>query len=95
MAFEIAAARRGASLRVLLNGAGGVHNNIKSQATCRRMNALARAAGLDLVFRLGSLPDARPGRDRPIHNKMLLARVAQQIEEGRAHQNADDHVADQ
>ena len=69
------AARRGASVRVLLSGAGGTSRNLQSWRAAERMNRLAEEEGLDLQVALGAMPDGRPGRESPIHNKMLLARV--------------------
>ena len=73
----VEAARRGARVRVLLSGAGGPGRNAKNRLAVRRFNALAAEEGLDLMLGLGRLPDARPGRERPIHNKMLLVRAGE------------------
>ena len=75
----VEAARRGARVRVLLSGAGGPSRNAKNRLTLARFNEQAREEGLDLRLALGHLPDSRPGRERPIHNKMLLVRA------GKAH----------
>ncbi len=69
------AARRGASVRVILNGAGGRERQVKNTHACRRINNLARDEGVDLFVGMASLPDARKSREGAIHNKMILARI--------------------
>ncbi len=71
------AARRGARVRVLLSGAGGPSRNAKNRLAVRRFNAMADEEGLDMKLALGHLPDSRAGRERPIHNKMLLVRAGE------------------
>ena len=71
----VEAARRGARVRILLSGAGGDEGGAKSRLTRDRFNALAAEEGLDFTVALGTLPGDRPGRDAPIHNKMLLVRA--------------------
>jgi phosphatidylserine/phosphatidylglycerophosphate/cardiolipin synthase-like enzyme len=70
----LAAARRGARVRLLLNGAGGPERNAKNRAACRMLNETAAREGLDCIARLAFLPDARKNREGAIHNKMLLLR---------------------
>jgi cardiolipin synthase A/B len=65
----LAAARRGARVRLLLDAYFDDGGPLGNQATCTRVNALARAEALDL----------RCARNNPtglgIHNKMVLAQV--------------------
>ncbi len=56
---------------------GGRRIITKNNLTMRESNALAQQEGLDLRIALGHLPDSRPGRARPIHNKMLLVRAGE------------------
>jgi len=71
----LAAARRGARVRVLLSGAGDDEDGAKNRLTRDRINALAQEEGLDLRIALGTLPGDRPGREAPIHNKLLLVKA--------------------
>ncbi len=73
----LAAARRGARVRILLSGAGGAGRDTKNRLTMQEFNSIAEEEGLDLRIALGHLPDTRPGRARPIHNKMLLVRAGE------------------
>ncbi len=73
----LAAARRGARVRILLSGTGDPGRDTKNHLTMQEFNALAEEEGLDLRIALGHLPDSRPGRARPIHNKMLLVRAGE------------------
>ncbi|MCP4546942.1 MAG: hypothetical protein GY835_10805 [bacterium] len=74
----VLAARRGASVRILVSGSGGRGRNAKNIRMAESLNSLALEQGLDLHVGLGSLPEDRPNRDRPIHNKMLLARIGRE-----------------
>ncbi|RMF37742.1 MAG: PKD domain-containing protein [Chloroflexi bacterium] len=68
----IEAARRGATVRVLLNGAYGLEQNIETRDY---LNDLAAAEGLDLEARLGTPTSGISGTEtitKPIHNKMVL-----------------------
>ncbi|MBN2170911.1 MAG: lamin tail domain-containing protein [Candidatus Krumholzibacteriota bacterium] len=67
----LAAARRGARVRILLSGAGV---SVKNRWARERVNARAAADGLDLRVELAVLPRSG-GRAEPVHNKMLLARL--------------------
>ena len=67
----LAAARRGARVRILLSGAGAA---VKNRWARERVNARAASEGLELRVELAALPRSG-GREGPIHNKMLLARL--------------------
>ncbi len=71
----LAAARRGARVRVLLSGTGDDEDGAKNRLTVERFNAIAGEEELDLHVALGSLPGERAGRSAPIHNKMLLVKA--------------------
>lgn len=71
----LAAARRGARVRVLLSGAGDDEDGAKNRLTRDRFNALALEEGLDFRVALGTLPGERPGREAPIHNKLVLVKA--------------------
>jgi len=71
----LAAARRGARVRVLLSGDADDEDGAKNRLTAERFNAIALEEGIDLRIALGTLPGDRPGRGAPIHNKMLLVKV--------------------
>jgi phosphatidylserine/phosphatidylglycerophosphate/cardiolipin synthase-like enzyme len=77
LAAYLAAARRGARVRILLSGTGAPGRDTKNILTMQRFNSLAEEEGLDLRIALGYLPDSRAGRSRPIHNKMLLVRAGE------------------
>ncbi|HIQ04221.1 MAG TPA: DUF11 domain-containing protein [Anaerolineae bacterium] len=63
------AARRGATVRILLNGAYGLTQN---ETTRDYVNSIAAAEGLDMVALLGT-PTSSDQEVEPIHNKMVLA----------------------
>jgi phosphatidylserine/phosphatidylglycerophosphate/cardiolipin synthase-like enzyme len=66
----IDAARRGAKVRLLLDGYFGNGSDVKSnQATCRLVNNIAIVENLDLICRLGNPTGLG------IHNKMILVQV--------------------
>lgn len=65
----IAAARRGALVRLLLDSYFDSGNPISNTATCNYANALAEAEELNLLCKLGN------PTGEGIHNKMVLARV--------------------
>jgi uncharacterized repeat protein (TIGR01451 family) len=62
----ISAARRGARVRVLLNGSWDAGSVDENRATCAYVNDIARSEGLDMQAQLGD-PSGRG-----IHNKMVL-----------------------
>jgi phosphatidylserine/phosphatidylglycerophosphate/cardiolipin synthase-like enzyme len=67
----IEAARRGASVRILLSGNRAAP---KSEKTRDMVNGIAAAEGIDIEVRMGWIPRT-PSRRDPIHNKMLLAQI--------------------
>lgn len=79
----IAAARRGATVRILLDDCHASFSDPKgSVATCEYVNNIARTEGLQLEVRLGNpaggvvVEEIIAGRDyEGIHNKMILARI--------------------